>query len=485
MILFIGCVFLLVSVSIVSSVQVKILKKENFKEDEPFEGYTLFAPMWDTKTYLIDNDGDVVCTWRSTYTDTQASYLLENGNLVRTSLVSSPIFSGGSQGRIEMFNAQGKKIWNFEYSSNHYNQHHDVEILPNGNILLIAWELKSKEEAVIAGKNPNQLNGNEFWPDHVIEVEPTGASGANIVWEWHVWDHLIQDYDQSKANYGDVSVHPELIDINFGGNRADWNHINSVDYNEEFDQILLSVHEFNEIWIIDHSITTEEASGHTGGRYDKGGDILYRWGNPQAYKQGTEDDREYYGQHDGRWVEEGCPGEGNILVFNNGAGRPGERYSSVDEIMPPVDENGFYRYTPGTAYEPKEQIWVYTTPNPTDMYSSICSSSQRLPNGNTLICIAQQGRFLEVNPEKEIVWEYNNPYPILYLQKSVTEAIRYPTDYPGIPEIESKRVYKRWTSLSELFNRINILLPVKPSSNLFPCINSPITLLLADYDVND
>ena len=71
---------------------------------EPFEGYTLFAPMWDTKTYLIDNDGKVYYTWKSVYTDTQASYLLENGNLVRTSLVSSQIFSGGAQGRIEMFN---------------------------------------------------------------------------------------------------------------------------------------------------------------------------------------------------------------------------------------------------------------------------------------------------------------------------------------------------------------------------------------------
>jgi len=436
----------------------RILNKETSNDDESFEGYTLFAPMWDTETYLIDNDGDVVCTWRSTYTDTQASYLLENGNLIRTSLASSPIFAGGAQGRIEMFNTKGSKIWNFEYSSNQYNQHHDVEILPNGNILLIAWELKSKQEAIAAGKNPNQLNGNEFWPDHVIEVEPIGSSDANIVWEWHVWDHLIQDYDPSKANYGDVSDHPELIDINFGGNRADWNHINSVDYNEEFDQILLSVHEFNEIWIIDHSTTTEVAAGHAGGRYGKGGDLLYRWGNPEAYRQGIKDDRKYFGQHDGQWIEEGCPGEGNILVFNNGGSRPDGRYSSVDEIIPPVDENGFYEYSPGTAYGPEEQTWIYTMPNPRDMFSQTCSSSQRLPNGNTLICSANQGMFLEVTKEKEIVWSYDNPYPLLNPRKIVTEAIKYPTDYPGLPEIKSKSVNERWISLNELFNRINILL---------------------------
>jgi len=62
-----------------------------------------------------------------------------------------------------------------------------------------------------------------------------------------------------------VADHPELIDINFGGRHADWNHLNSIDYNEEFDQILLSSHNQNEIWVIDHSTTTEEAAGHTGG----------------------------------------------------------------------------------------------------------------------------------------------------------------------------------------------------------------------------
>ena len=456
--LLIACVILIFGASVGSSFGMKISKEKNSISSEPFEGYTLFTPMWDTKTYLIDNDGDVVYTWSSIYTDSQAVYLLENGNLVRTSLATSSMFTGGAQGRIEMFTTKGDKIWNYEYASNSYNQHHDVEILPNGNILLIAWEVKTKQEAVAAGKNPNQLNGNEFWPDHVIEVEPVGSSGANIVWEWHVWDHLIQDFDPSQENYGIVSEHPELIDVNYGGSRADFNHINSIDYNEKFDQILLSAHNQNEIWIIDHSTTTEEAAGHSGGKYGKGGDLLYRWGNPQAYKQGTADDKKYFGQHDGRWVEEGYPGKGNILVFNNGAGRPEGRYSSVDEIKPPVDENGFYEYTLGTAYGPEEQIWIYTMPNPRDMYSNTCSSSQRLPNGNTLICSANQGMFLEVTEEKEIVWSYDNPYPFLVPQKSVTEAIRYPTDFPGIPEVKSRSINHIGTVLNELINLFKIIL---------------------------
>ncbi len=449
---FISFIFLLLFSNVGSSLFIQTYNEHEQLSEEPFEGYTLFGPMWDFNTYLINNNGKVLYTWKSQYTDSQASYLLENGNLVRTTLASSPIFSGGAQGRIEMFNSECDKIWNFLYASDLYNQHHDVEILANGNILLVAWEVKTREEAIAEGKNPDQLQGNQFWPDHIIEVEPIFPEGGNIVWEWHVWDHLIQDFDPTKDNYGVVGDHPELIDINFGGNRADWNHINAIDYNEEFDQILLSCLMFDEIWVIDHSTTTEEAAGHTGGNSGKGGDLLYRWGNPKAYDQGNTTDQKFYNQHGALWIEEGCPGEGNIIVFNNGP-HPDGRYSSVDEIMPPVDEYGFYEYNPGNAYGPEEQLWIYTKPNPNEMYSQICSSAQRLPNGNTLICSATQGMFLEVNNNKEIVWEYDNPYPLLG-QKTVTEVIRYPTDYPGIPKEKNKNINQRWILFNEIVVRI-------------------------------
>jgi hypothetical protein len=400
------------------------------------QGYSLFHPMWDRKTYLIDNIGNVVHTWTSLYPISQAAYLLENGNLVRTSIVAhSTLLHGGVQGRIEILDWDGQRIWMYEYATKEYCQHHDVEILPNGNILLIAWEVKTANEAIAAGKNPNQLLSNMLWPDHIIEIKPRGLSDVTIVWEWHVWDHLIQEYDPTKDNYGVVADHPELIDINYVGTKVDWNHINSIDYNEEFDQILLSVKKFNEIWVIDHSTTTEQAAGHSEGRYGKGGDLLYRWGNPEAYQAGDSSDRKFFGQHAALWVEPGYLREGNIIIFNNEVGGRGNHYSSVEEIEPPIDELGFYEYSPGTAYGPDEQCWRYITPNPTDMYSDICSSAQRLPNGNTLICSASQGLFLEVTNEKEIIWEYNNPYPSWFIQKSVSEIIRYPLDYPGLQNL--------------------------------------------------
>jgi len=415
-----------------------IKEGEFWNENESFEGYTLFSPMISLNTFLINNSGEVVHMWDSNFKPALSVYLLENGNILRTAFPGfSPRFwGGGIGGRVEIFDWNGTCVWDFEYSTYQYCLHHDVEMLPNGNALMIAWEYKTAAEAIAAGRDPNSIPMGQLWPDHVIEVKPTGNSGGNIVWEWHIWDHLIQDYDPTKDNYGVVADHPELVDVNLGAHMfADLNHMNSVDYNEEFDQILLSVHNQNEIWVIDHSTTTQEAADHTGGNSGKGGDLLYRWGNPQCYRAGGAYDRKFFGQHDAQWIDPGLPGEGNILVFNNGLGRPGGGYySSVDEIVPPVDENGNYSLTSGFAYGPEEAIWMYTAENPADFYAINLASAQRLPNGNTLICNGPHGIFFEVTPEKEIVWEYLNQEPDL-ISNHVFKILRYAPDYPGLENL--------------------------------------------------
>jgi hypothetical protein len=415
-------------------ISTKILTRTS-NYNEPYEGYTLFGPEYSTYTYLLDMDGKIVYTWKSEYIQGFGGYLLENGDLLRLDEFGSDIvfMGGGRAGRLEKFDNKSNLLWEFVYANNEHCSHHDIEPLPNGNILIIAWESKTKTEALSAGRNPNRMRSNTIWPDHVIEVEPVGSNGGNIVWEWHVWDHLVQDYNSTKENYGIVKDHPELIDLNFGNTDSDWNHINAIDYNEEFDQILLSVLNFDEIWVIDHSTTTEEASGHTGGNSGKGGDLLYRWGNPQVYDAGDANDQQFFGQHGANWIDEGCPGEGNILVFNNGQNRG---YSSVDEIVPPVDSSGNYKYQSGQAYGPDEPIWVYTAENPNDMRSNTLSNAQRLPNGNTLICSANQGLLLEVTQEKEIVWKYQNILPTPYAC-SIARVQRYSFDYSGIPQAKN------------------------------------------------
>jgi hypothetical protein len=409
-----------------------------------FDGYTLFTPWFSTKTYLIDSKKRVVHKWKSQYFPALSTYLLENGNLLRSDYALHPgiVWGSGDTGRVEMFDWNNTLLWNFVYADDQICLHHDIEPLPNGNVLMIAWETKSREDAIAAGCNPELIQENSIWVDHVIEVEPVFPDGGNIVWEWHVWDHLIQDHNPGKDNYGTVEEHPELIDINFMAKISgkDWNHVNAIDYNEEFDQILLTPSAQGEIWIIDHSTTTEEARGHTGGNSGKGGDLLYRWGNPQSYRAGDESDQRFYSHHDARWIEQGCPGEGHITIFHNGFHRPGEDYSEIFEIEVPVDNNGNYYLEPGSAYDPKELFWTYTAKNPTSFHAVGQSGAQRLPNGNTMIC-SSYGYFFEVTPDKQVVWRYLNIFPNLLSagRNMVFKINSYPKDYPGIGKLIKNR----------------------------------------------
>jgi len=197
-------------------------------------------------------------------------------------------------------------------------------------------------------------------------------------------------------------------------------HTDSIDYNDEFDQILLSIHNFNEIWVLDHSTTTQEAAGHTGGNSGKGGDLLYRWGNPVVYRRGTITNQKLFSPHDASWIKPGYPGEGNILLFNNGVNRPGGEYSSVEEITPPVDDTGNYSLTPGSAFGPTAPTWTYTANPPTSFFVSHLSGAQRLINGNTLICDGESGNTFEVTPIGSMIWQIstaNEVFKVVYIPR--------------------------------------------------------------------
>jgi len=404
------------------------IKIYNYHQTQAFEGYMLYSPEFSFKTKLKNNDGEVLYNWVSDYFPGLSVYLLENGNILRTGLLSiqTRFLAPGLGGCVQEIDLNNNVVWMFNYSGSNFVSHHDIEPLPNDNILMIAWEYKTKKEATDSGRNPNYVNNLGLWPVHIIEVEPTDQDSGDIVWEWHVWDHLIQDYDPSKDNYGVMDDHPELVDINYNiKNQPDIMHTNSIDYNEDFDQIMISVPYYNEIWVIDHSTTTEEAAGHTGGNSGKGGDLLYRWGNPRTYDAGTESDQKLFFQHDASWIKPGYLGEGNILVFNNGVNRPNGSYSSVDEIIPPVNESGYYTYVSDNPYEPEEPIWSYSTNPPGNFYSSVMGGAQRLQNGNTRICSSTQDLFFEVTQDKETVWQYN-------VESTVFKINTYPIDYPGL-----------------------------------------------------
>jgi hypothetical protein len=402
-------------------------------------GYVLFSPLLSNVTYLIDNRGRVVHTWHSITSPGGDQVLLDDGSLLRLGrdLDFLHFRTGGVGGWIERIGWDGEELWAWRFASERAVLHHDLEPLPNGNVLALAWEAKTPAEAAHAGRRAERIPAQGLWPDFVLEVKPEPPRGGRIVWEWHVWDHLVQNVDASADNHGDPAAFPGRLDINAGAPQpsvtpaeleqlkalgyvpddaqaedlaADFLHVNSVDYSAALDQILISVPELGEAWILDHGTTSAEARTERGGRRGRGGAILYRWGNPSSYGRGAPHDQVLGYPHDARWVPRGHPGAGRITIFNNSSGGRGAKFSSVDEIAPPLLASGRYALAAGAAYGPRAPAWRYLAKPRESFFAEFISGAQRTRAGNTLVCSGPQGRLFEVNAAGEIVWEYWNPY---------------------------------------------------------------------------
>ena len=356
-------------------------------------------------TFLIDNAGQVAYQWEHALANAR---LLPNGNVM-----------GTLAGFLHEMNPQGKPVWEYKPP---LPMHHDYLKLPNGNVLVLLGRNRSAAEAIAAGANPEFVDADRgLTHDVLVEVRPSYPIGGEIVWQWSVWDHLIQDFDETKENYGDVAAHPERVDLNYAlaslsqttkqPDRADWSYGNALAYHPELDQVLMSARNFSEVWVMDHSTSQEEAATGTGGRSGRGGDLLYRWGNPRAYRAGTTAEQQLFWPHSAHWIPPGLPGAGNILVFSNGDEFEGfERdYSTVVEFEYPLAEGKPPMPKRGTPFAPAQPVWSYVGDPPSSFYSRRTSSVQRLGNGNTLVLSGMQGTMFEVTPAGETVWQYVNP----------------------------------------------------------------------------
>lgn len=404
-------------------------------------GYVLFSVPNSGSNYLVNRKGEVVHEWKGTYTGFNP-YLMDDGSvMVGENDPDYPVFGfGGPYGRIQKISWDGKLSWDFELADRKQILHHDFAIKPNGNLLVIAYEATSYDEALAMGRAPHLIPHSGPWLEKILELKPQEPDGMEIVWEWYVKDHLIQDLDENKPNYGDPAEHPELINFNMGDSipeaisqdsletlkamgrggrnltrfnpKSDIYHFNAVNYNPKLEQIAISSPELSEIMILDQSTTTEEAATHEGGRSGKGGDLLYRWGNPENYHHGDSTDRRLYYQHDVRWVEEGKPGAGNLTLFNNGVpnGPDSLEYSAIYELKTPIGPEGNYALMPDGRYGPDDLEWAYVARDTVSFWGSFISGAHRMENGNTFINEGPKGRFFEVTPENEIVWEYLNPF---------------------------------------------------------------------------
>jgi hypothetical protein len=320
--------------------------------------------------------------------------------------------NGSTGGMIYKLDWNGNILWSYKISDTTQMQNHDIFPMPNGNILVAIWEKISLATAVASGRN-TALLGTSLWSAKIIELQPSGTNQATIVWQWRLWEHLVQDFDNTKSNFGVVANHPELMNVNFigssGNTSPDWIHLNAITYNDSLNQIMFSAHNLSEIYIIDHSTTTVQAASHSGGTHNKGGDFLYRWGNPQVYNRGTTTDQKLFLQHNPTWIPYGFKDGGNIMIFNNGVGRPSGNAASVDIIAPPINANGDYTIVGANAYTPANAYWTYPSTLTTNFFAQAMGGAQRLQNGNTLICEAGKGNFFEIDSNKNIVWQYVNP----------------------------------------------------------------------------
>ena len=378
--------------------------------EEAENGYTLFTRH--EAAYLVDNCGHVVHTWQSELQQGGVLYLLDNGDLLRASRIPAQINGVPGGGLIVRYDWDGDILWKYEYAHDTHQHHHDIEPMPNGNVLLLAWNYKSPQEAMDNGRDPSNMSPLGILYESVVEIRPIGQDSGEIVWEWHMWDHLVQNQDSSKLNYGEPVSQPGRIDLNFndynGSYHHDWIHANAIGYNAAYDEIAISARNFSEVWVIDHSTTTEEATSSTGGKHGKGGEIVYRWGNPQAYGHGDWFDRALYGQHDVKFINRsGSPGDA-IMVFNNGAGRD-TAFSDVVVIDLPRDSNGLYIYKEGLPYAPHQPSFAFSGTPEHSLYSKYISSAEFLRNGNLFVCEGNKGRFTEWSPDGKLVWEYLSP----------------------------------------------------------------------------
>ncbi len=387
----------------------------SYEPDKAYDGYNLMYPHNQPNVYLLDNCGEIVHVWEDSLNTRPGNmaYLTEDGLLYKakrsSTITGDPIWAGGGGAILEIRDWDNNLIWDFEMNDAQNRLHHDFAITPEGTIIALAWEFKDTDACIAAGRDTSTLAQGTMWPDWVFEIDPANDS---IIWEWHAWDHLIQDFDETKDNFGVIADNPNLIDVNYGreDGHPDWMHGNALDYNDELDQIMLSIPYFDEVWIIDHSTTTEEAAGHVGGFGNLGGDLMWRWGNPRTYGRGDTTDQQLFFQHDTHWADDfldfSNPSFGKIAVFNN---RFGADYSVTNIINPTWDMYDWRYLMDDGVFLPNVVENTTTHPDTTKLYSTGLSSIQILPNGNQLITSGRFGYTFELNGDDDIVWEYITP----------------------------------------------------------------------------
>jgi hypothetical protein len=314
-------------------------------------GYTLFAPITGGGlVVLIDVEGTVIHTWNMPYPPGLYGYLTDKGTLFYNGKISNETFLGKQpfQGGVALeVDWNGHVLWEIRQP----DHHHDGRLLRNGNVLLMcATALPDDVVQQVNGGIAVPETEGTIYADYLLEM----TTGGEKVWEWRVWEHL------------DPAIHPITQPSD---SRAEWTHGNAVIELSDGD-ILLSMRDISTIVRINRQMA----------------EIDWELGPPPLS-----------GQH----APQPLP-NGNLLIFDNGPYRVDQGivapsvapFSRVIEVDPATNAI----------------VWTYQEPAVHSFFSALISNAQRLPNGNTLVNEGLFGRFFEVTPDGDVVWEYVNPY---------------------------------------------------------------------------
>lgn len=389
-----------------------------YNPEKCWSGYTIF-PARELGALLIDMNGAEINLWKGLHGF--PNKLLPGGYVLGHTGERNNAFSMQDQIDLVQVDWDGNVVWKFnqlEYIEDPgvepqwmARQHHDYQRAGNP----VGYYVPGMEPQVDKGntiilchknvKNP-KISDKVLLDDVIIEVTWEGE----IVWEWSCNEHF-DEYGFSEEAKNILFRDPNMRSA--GGGMGDWMHINSMSVlgpngwydagDERFhpDNIIWDARESNIIAIIEK----------------KTGKIVWKVGpdyntSPELKELGW-----IIGQHHAHMIPRGLPGEGNILVFDNG-GWAG--YGSPNPGSPTGAKNALRDYSRILEFDPVtlKIVWQYTPAEagftmPVDasrFYSPFISSAQRLPNGNTLITEGSGGRLLEVTEDHELVWEYISPY---------------------------------------------------------------------------
>ncbi len=398
----------------------------------------LYTPGNFTTTYLVDAGNQPVYQWASKYQAGQSAFLLDDGSILRPGSINevapdnrfvtayrkghNDTFQIG--GILERISKESEVMWSYESYDDDHAPHHVVTVMPSGNLLFPVWRYHTKDQALDLGRDPKHLTSGGLWIESLVELRPT-EDGGEIVWEWKAADHLVQDFDETKSNYGDLTEHPGKIDINYGKGfniPEDFMHVNSAFYIEEHDQIVMSSYHYSELWVIDHSTTTDQAAGSTEGRYGKGGDLLYRWGNPAVYGHDDTDQLVLSAVHDPKWLSDSR----HFIMYDNNVGNGN---SMMVEIAPPIQPNGSY-ILKGDVYGPSQPVLAADL----GVTATSVGTAQRMADGNTLSCDCTASEVIWLDPDGAVIstspiWQNTTGDGD---QTQVFRLVGYAQDHPGV-----------------------------------------------------